>query len=121
MEREAAINVAAEWLRSRSHEFGPLRFAGYSWDFRSGCVLWGGHFTRGLIIAPILSPPTDLRLVHGWVVVFNPLDRVPEVAEDCFSVWVPEPDGPVRGRMPQSLDFECTLPLTGSVFSSDES
>ena len=118
MQREQAIDAATEWLRSRGHEFGRLRFAGYAWDFRSGCVLWGGHFTRRLVVAPILGPPAGFWLVHGWVVVFDPVDRVPEGADDCFAVWVSEPDGPVRGRMPRPLDFEFTLPLTGGSWRS---
>jgi hypothetical protein len=128
MEREQAIRAATVWLRSRGQEFGPLRFAGYAWDFRSGYGLWGGHFTRGLITIPTLGTlarvgeagrsgaPPGYWLVHGWVVVFDPLDRVPECAEDCFAVWVSEPDGPARGRMPRPLEFECTVPLTGRLW-----
>jgi hypothetical protein len=126
--REQAIEVAADWLRSRRHQFGELRFARYTWDYRSGYELWGGHYTRGLITIPALGRlvrdgDVDLAgmlpgywLVHGWVVVFDPLDRVPEVPEDCFVVWVPEPDGQARGRMPRCREFDFTLPLTGGYY-----
>jgi hypothetical protein len=65
---------------------------------------------------PIPEPPLICRLVHGWVVVFDPLDRMPEVPQHCFAVWVPESEGRVRGRMPRSLDFEFTLPLPGGYW-----
>jgi hypothetical protein len=113
VQREQAIDAAADWLMTRGHQLGELRFAGYAWDFRSGFVLWGGHYTRGLVTIPTLGTPPGYRLVHGWVVVFDPVDRVPEAPDDCFAVWMPEPEGQVRGRQPRSRDFEFTLPLTG--------
>ena len=119
MLREQAIDVAADWLRSRGHTFGELRFARYTWDYRSGYVLWGEHYTRRLVTIPTLGTPPGYWLVHGWVVVFDPLDRVPEVPEDCFVVWVPEPEGQVRGRMPRSLNFELTVPLTGGIWRQE--
>ena len=109
--REQAIDAAVDWLRSHGHEIGELRFACYAWDHCSGDLLWGGHYTRGLITVPTLGrlldptnpipePPLIYRLVQGWVVVFDPLDRVPEAPKDCFAVWVPEPEGKVRGGCP---------------------
>jgi hypothetical protein len=50
--REQAIDAASDWLQSRGHQFGELRFAGFTWDHCSGVVLWGGHYTRGLITIP---------------------------------------------------------------------
>lgn len=124
MEREQAIRVALGWLRDRGRLFGRLRFAGYTWDFRSGSDLRGGRYTQGLIPIGTLGsllrirlglaphPPTALTFVHGWLVVFDPAALEPTCPEECFAVWVPEPDGPARGREPRG-PFDITLPLTG--------
>jgi hypothetical protein len=128
--REEAIEAATRWLRSCGHSFGALRFACYQWDYRSGYELWGRHYTRGLITVPTLGflrgdPNRPLvtfqryRLVHGWAVVFDPLDRVPEGPEDCFVVWVSELGSSLRSRQPRSLEFEFTLPLTGGLWPKE--
>ena len=59
------------------------------------------------------------RLVHGWAVVFDPLDRVPEAPEDCFVVWVSELGSSLPSRQPRSLEFEFTLPLTGGLWPKE--
>jgi hypothetical protein len=114
MLREHAIDAASVWLQSRGQRFGDLRFAHYAWDYQCGHLLWGGHYTRSLITIPTFGRPDYYWLVHGWVTVFNPLDHVPVTPEDCFSVWIPESGGEIRGRMPRSLEWELTVSLTGS-------
>jgi hypothetical protein len=113
MTREEAVAAASDWLQSRSHRVGVLRFAGYAWDFRSGYGLWNGLFTRGLITIPSLDTlPPIFWLVHGWLVVFNPSGSEPEHPDGCVVCWVDEVSGRIRGRFPQG-EFDLTFSLTG--------
>jgi hypothetical protein len=108
MTRDDAISRSTDWLERNGHRVGPLRYASYLWDFRSGAELSNRQLLFHLLYIPsphgrIRSWPSAYVLTHGWLVVFDPASGPARCPEDCPVVWVDEAGESIRGYMPKPL------------------